>query len=99
VFLSYQAALEITPDYLPARHGVASLLLRSGKQDERVVAWLRQIALSDDPVWSLGRATTWPSSARHEGYRGARSVPGGEQMQTTMQTPASRDVTIYCLYS
>lgn len=50
---SYEAALEVAPEHLPAIQGAARLVLRSGASDERLDRWLRRISLSDDPVWSL----------------------------------------------
>jgi tetratricopeptide (TPR) repeat protein len=42
---SYCAALEVYTDYLPAIEGLASLTVRAGKKDERLVSWLDTIAL------------------------------------------------------
>ena len=49
---SYSAALEVYPEYLPAIQGLASLTLRTGRKDERIVAWLEAIAMRcSDPAW------------------------------------------------
>jgi tetratricopeptide (TPR) repeat protein len=58
---SYGAALEVYPDYLPAIQGIASLILRSGKKDERLAGWLDAIAMRGDPRWR-----DW-ALARHRG--------------------------------
>lgn len=50
--LNYDSALQSYPDYLPAIQGLASLTVRSGREDERLAAWLDTIALrSDEPSW------------------------------------------------
>lgn len=49
---SYEAALETWPDYLPAVEGIASLTLRSGRSDQRLAGWLKQIAMQAiEPSW------------------------------------------------
>lgn len=58
---SYKAALEVYPEYLPALQGIASLILRSGKKDERLAGWLDAIAMRGDPRWR-----DW-ALARHRG--------------------------------
>ena len=50
---SYSAALEVYDGFLPAIQGLASLTLKSGREDERMQGWLEDIALrSDQPRWS-----------------------------------------------
>lgn len=49
---AYTAALEVYPDYLPAMQGLARQLVRTGGSDERLDAWLREIALrATDAAW------------------------------------------------
>lgn len=49
---SYEAALQISPDYLPAIHGLASATVRSGAKDERLGSWLDRVAMnSDSNLW------------------------------------------------
>jgi tetratricopeptide (TPR) repeat protein len=49
---SYEAALQVWPDYLPAIQGLAVLTARAGRVDERLPEWLEQIkARSDDAPW------------------------------------------------
>jgi Tfp pilus assembly protein PilF len=49
---AYETALQVRPSYLPAVQGIACLMLRSGKSDERVGPWLEDIAMrSDDAAW------------------------------------------------
>ena len=54
---SYGAALEVYTDYLPAIEGLASLTVRAGKKDERLVSWLDTIALH-------GESDSWKDWAR-----------------------------------
>jgi hypothetical protein len=43
---------EVYPEYLPAIQGMASLMLRTGRQDDRIAGWLEAIALRcKDSVW------------------------------------------------
>ena len=49
---SYEAALAVLPDYLPAVQGLACLTLKSGRDDERLGHWLDDIAMrGDDASW------------------------------------------------
>jgi Tfp pilus assembly protein PilF len=49
---AYETALQVNPSYLPAIEGIACLTLRSGKKDERLDAWLGEIAQRcDDAAW------------------------------------------------
>ncbi len=42
----------VYPDYLPAIMGAASLMLRTGREDERLDGWLGRIALgASDASW------------------------------------------------
>jgi tetratricopeptide (TPR) repeat protein len=63
---SYGAALEVYPEYLPAVQGIASLTVRSGKEDERLKGWLDVIAMrSESPewrTWALSRSQAHDSS-------------------------------------
>jgi len=45
---SYEAALQVYPDYLPAIQGMAMLVVRLGGEDPRLPAWLDQIALRSE---------------------------------------------------
>ena len=49
---SYEAALEVYPDYLPAIQGLASLTVRARKDDARLAGWLDAIAMrSEGTEW------------------------------------------------
>jgi Tfp pilus assembly protein PilF len=49
---AYETALQVRPDYLAAVQGIACLMLRSGKNDERVGQWLEDIAMrSEEAEW------------------------------------------------
>ena len=49
---AYDAALEVSSDYLPAMMGAASLTVRAGRNDSRIGEWLDGIVLrSGDPTW------------------------------------------------
>jgi tetratricopeptide (TPR) repeat protein len=55
---SYEAALEVWPNYLPALQGIASLTLRAGDHENpRLRGWLDAISLRGEPAWS-----TWARS-------------------------------------
>jgi tetratricopeptide (TPR) repeat protein len=56
-FKTYETALEVAPEDLAAIEGLASLALRTGRDDSRLQGWLEQIALG-------GTQTTWASWAR-----------------------------------
>jgi tetratricopeptide (TPR) repeat protein len=52
-FKSYEAALEVAPEYLPAIEGAAALAVRTGRTEPRLRAWLEAIALgSPEPFWN-----------------------------------------------
>lgn len=48
---AYATALEVSPGYLPAIQGLASLQLRIGQADHRTPALLELIALRGDETW------------------------------------------------
>ena len=48
---SYTAALEVYDGFLPAIQGLASLTLRSRREDERMRGWLEDIALRGEGAW------------------------------------------------
>lgn len=49
---SYEAALEVSPEYLPAVQGIAVSIVRTNGADERLAAWLGDIALrSESAQW------------------------------------------------
>jgi Flp pilus assembly protein TadD len=49
---TYETAMEVYPNYLPAIQGIASLQLRTGKADERTHRYLSDIASrAEDPTW------------------------------------------------
>jgi tetratricopeptide (TPR) repeat protein len=49
---TYETAMEVYPNYLPAVQGIASLQLRTGKADERTQRYLSDIASrAEDPTW------------------------------------------------
>jgi hypothetical protein len=51
-YKSYEAALEARAEYMPAVQGIASLAVRSHRNEPRLKRWLDQIALeSDDAAW------------------------------------------------
>lgn len=53
-FKSYEAALEVAPEYLPAIEGAASIAVRSRREEPRLRSWLELIASSDRaPQWSI----------------------------------------------
>jgi len=52
-FASYESALEVWPNYLPALQGLASLTLRVGdRQDARLEGWLKEIGLRGEDGWA-----------------------------------------------
>jgi tetratricopeptide (TPR) repeat protein len=49
---AYETALQVRPSYLAAEQGIACLMLRNGKSDERMGPWLEDIAMrSEDETW------------------------------------------------
>jgi Flp pilus assembly protein TadD len=48
---AYATALEVSPGYLPAIQGLASLQLRTGQADHRTPDLLEQIAMRGDETW------------------------------------------------
>lgn len=49
---AYTAALEVYPEFLPAIEGLASLTARTGRKDDRLPAWLREIRMREElPQW------------------------------------------------
>ena len=48
---AYATALEVSPGYLPAIQGLASLQLRTGQPDHRTPALLEEIAMRGDETW------------------------------------------------
>ncbi len=48
---AYATALEVSPGYLPAIQGLASLQLRTGQADHRTPELLEQIAMRSDDTW------------------------------------------------
>jgi Tfp pilus assembly protein PilF len=68
-FASYEAALEVWPNYLPAIQGLASLTLRTGDHDDpRLQGWLEEIGLRGEGEWGEWARGKLVS----EGSRGAR---------------------------
>lgn len=62
---SYEAALQVSPDYLPAIQGLAVATVRSGARDERLADWLDRVALdSDSAAWR-----DWALAASSRGGR------------------------------
>jgi len=52
-FKTYETALEVAPEDLAAIEGLASLALRTRREEPRLHGWLEQLALaSSDPAWS-----------------------------------------------
>jgi tetratricopeptide (TPR) repeat protein len=60
-FKTYETALEVAPEDLAAIEGLASLAVRTGRDDPRLQAWLEQIALGATDArwaaWARGRLT------------------------------------------
>lgn len=56
---SYEAALEISPDYLPAIQGIAVATVRSGAFDDRLRGWLEQIS-------TRAHSTSWCAWSRRQ---------------------------------
>jgi Flp pilus assembly protein TadD len=50
---AYATALEVSPGYLPAIQGLASLQLRTGQADHRTPDLLEQIAMRGDETWRM----------------------------------------------
>jgi tetratricopeptide (TPR) repeat protein len=49
---TYSAALEVCADYLPAIEGLASLTARTGKHDDRMQPWVREITMrAESATW------------------------------------------------
>jgi Flp pilus assembly protein TadD len=48
---SYDAALEVSPEHLPAIQGAALLAVRSGREEPRLAGWLDAIAMRSDAPW------------------------------------------------
>jgi Flp pilus assembly protein TadD len=48
---SFEAALEISPEHLPAIQGAALVAVRSGRGEPRLAGWLDSIALRGDAGW------------------------------------------------
>ncbi len=62
---AYDSALQAYPGHLPAMMGAASLALRTRIEDERLEAWLAEIALrAEEPRW---REWALAQAARREG--------------------------------
>jgi len=59
---SYQAALQVWPDYLPAIQGLAVLTTRAGREDERLGDWLAAIS-------ERAEEANWKDWARLESAR------------------------------
>ena len=59
-FKSYETAIEVSPEYLPAIEGAASIAVRSGRDEPRLRSWLDTIALGetrdDWRRWALERS-------------------------------------------
>jgi len=48
---SFDAALQVSPEHLPAIQGAALLAVRSGREEPRLAAWLDAIAMRSDAPW------------------------------------------------
>jgi Flp pilus assembly protein TadD len=48
---SFDAALQVSPEHLPAIQGAALLAVRSGREEPRLSAWLSVIAQRSDGNW------------------------------------------------
>ena len=52
-FKTYETALEVAPEDLSAIEGLASLTVRTGRDEPRLRSWLEQITLgATDPSWA-----------------------------------------------
>jgi tetratricopeptide (TPR) repeat protein len=60
---SFEAALEISPEHLPAIQGAALLSVRTGRNEQRLTAWLDSIALGGRRAMEPMGAPTRPQSA------------------------------------
>jgi Flp pilus assembly protein TadD len=49
---SFDAALQVSPEHLPAIEGAALLAVRSGREEPRLAAWLDAIAMRSDDGWA-----------------------------------------------
>jgi hypothetical protein len=54
-----EAALQVSPEHLPAIQGAALVAVRSGRDELRLAAWLEVIALRSGASWQ-----TWAQSRR-----------------------------------
>ena len=61
---SYEAALQVWPEYLPAIQGLALATVGHGRDDERLAAWLDAIAGRAEDArwreWARARSTARP---------------------------------------
>jgi Flp pilus assembly protein TadD len=48
---SFDAALQVSPEHLPAIQGAALLAVRSGREEPRLAGWLDAIAMRSDAPW------------------------------------------------
>ncbi|MBL8801046.1 MAG: tetratricopeptide repeat protein [Planctomycetes bacterium] len=49
---SFDAALQVSPEHLPAIQGAALLAVRSGREEPRLEQWLASIATRSDDGWA-----------------------------------------------
>lgn len=58
-FRSYESALAVAPEYVPAMQGAALLAARRGGDEPRLAGWLDQVALhGESPRWTAWARTT-----------------------------------------
>jgi hypothetical protein len=63
-FKTCETALEVAPDDLAAIEGLASLALRTGRDEPRLRGWLEQITLgAADTPWAIWAQTRLASQA------------------------------------
>ena len=64
-FKTYETALEVAPEDLSAIEGLASLAVRTNRDEPRLRGWLDAIALEGDRAWSAWAQTRRPHSLEH----------------------------------
>jgi tetratricopeptide (TPR) repeat protein len=64
-FKTYETALEVAPEDLAAIEGLASLTVRTGRDEPRLAAWLDAIALEGDCSWSAWAQARRTRSCEH----------------------------------
>jgi tetratricopeptide (TPR) repeat protein len=63
---SFEAALEISPEHLPAIQGAALVAARSGREEPRLAGWLVFLSARSEPKW-----VEWAAAQRSRLARGS----------------------------